>query len=594
MSERRSFLKAAYLLPLGVLGRTAPAIMAVEGAPSISSEDQAVSDAGVAPPIPPPPQPPIQEQPFPDYHLLGKPDHDANLFGEVRPQDWKDTKENLEGALKSTAHQDDPIHEWLKTFKVGFDDRSASIVLEAGKHIQRITPPTELKYEPQLYDASLRSASVLLDRCLRYRNEMGGFEQAGVSAGISYLTFIKLKPLQRNFLIQSNSADLAKIEQTTEAIVGHRYSQVGGINKLFEKRQLQAKEAEADGSAEEAGRAEVKDNFLSMLLQKQFHFQIDAQLAQFTRLISPGSSSNFAERYLRMLAMLTEDLSDAYCKLYSASKGVQMVLSLSKVTVAMNSPIDVDIPLFSGMTDVQAWVENVIPSQAANQRKPDILDALVLWTRAVMRELDTSGQYETEFTVSIPLNQPWGKNDAPILKATDMSAAFGGANPTGKLTFVLPGDSLPVAAVPSNIRAVGIGLTVEFTADDASPVQYITSFPPTIGAQTPAVEQFEIRKMARLNATVTTPAQTLQGGGTYSRPQVFLPNVRIQGGNGGDLEPVLSYDPACRGLNPFGSWTISFDPNAVEFFAVSISQLQALNKQISGLILHLRLRCTLG
>src|ERR1700722_10729501 len=324
MNERRNFLKAASLLPLGVLS-AAPAGMAAVEPSSIFSESD-VDSGAVAPPIPPPPQPPIQEQPFTEYHLLGKPNHDANLFGDLSPKDWKTTKQGLEEALKAAAHADDPIHEWLKTFKVTFDDRATGIVLEAGKYVHRTSLAAELRYEPQLYDVSLRAASGLLDRCLSYRNEMGSFEVAGVSAGIGYLAFLKLKPLQRNFLIRSNSADLAKIEQTTEAIVGHKYRQVGGINRLFEKRQLQAKEAEADGSAEEAALAEVKDNFLSMLLQKQFHFQVDAQLAQLTRLLSTGASSNVAERYLRMLAMLTEDLSDAYCRLYSASKGVQTLL----------------------------------------------------------------------------------------------------------------------------------------------------------------------------------------------------------------------------------------------------------------------------
>jgi len=590
MSERRSFLKAASLLPLGILANT-PAAMADTEVSSTSSNAQEESGESRDHPLPPPPpQPPIQEQPFSDYHLLGKPDHEANLLGETRPRDWKTTKANLKVALKSAVLQDDPIHDWLKTFEVAFDDRATSIVLEAAKHAYQVAKPTELKYEPQLYDASLRSASVLLDRCLRYRNEMGGFEMAGVGAGVAYLTFVRLKPLQRNFLIHSNSADLAKIEQTTEAIVGHRYRQIWGIDKLFERRQLQAKEAEADGSAEEAARAEVKDNFLSALLQKQFHFQIDAQLAQFTRLLSPGSSSNFAERYLRMVAMLTEDLSDAYCKLFSASKGVQQVLNLSAVTVAMGSPINVDIPLFNTNVQVSAWVDQIVPSPGGSQRKPDILDALVLWARAVMRELDTSGQYESEFTVAIPLCQPWGKNNPPILSSTDISAAFVGASATGKLKFTLPNNSLPVAAVPSNIRVIGIGLTVEYSPDDASPVQYTPGFPAASSAQPAVVEKFETLKMARLNATVATPLQTLQGGGTYSRPQVFLPNVRIQGGNGGDLEPVLSYDPACRGLNPFGSWTISMDKNAIAFFATTTQQTDT---QITGLILYLRLRGTL-
>jgi hypothetical protein len=591
MSERRSFLKAASLLPLSILANT-PAAMAGTETSSPPLEDSEASGESRAHPMPPPPpQPPIQEQAFADYHLLGKPVHDANLFGEVRPHDWKTTKADLAAALKSSAVTGDPIHDWLKTFEKSLDEVARNIVLEAGKYLYRVNKPSELKYEPQLYDSSLRSASVLLDRCLRYRNEMGSFETAGIGTGIAYLTFIRVKPLQRNFLIQSNAADLAKIEQTTEATVSHRYKQIWGIDKLFERRQLQAKEAEADGSAEEAARAEVKDNFLSALLQKQFHFQIDAQLAQFTRLISPGSSSNFAERYLRLLAMLTEDLSDAYCKLFSASKGIQQVLNLSTVTVAMGSAVNVDIPLFTTTAHVDTWINQIVPSLGGNQRKPDILDALVLWARAIMRELDATGQYESEFTVAIPLCQPWGKNNPPILSSTDISGAFVGASATGKLTFKLPNNSLPVVAAPSNIRVIGIGLTVEYSPDDASPVQYIPGFPATPSAQPAVVERFENSKMARLNATVATPMQTLQGGGTYSRPQVFLPSVRIQGGNGGDLEPVLSYDPACRGLNPFGSWTISMDKNAIAFCATTTQQTDS---QISGLILYLRLRGTLA
>jgi hypothetical protein len=253
----------------------------------------------------------------------------------------------------------------------------------------------------------------------------------------------------------------------------------------------------------------------------------------------------------------------------------------------------VDIPLFGTLGDVQTWVKKVVPQQG-DQRKPDVLDALVLWTRAVMRELDASSQYENEFTVSVPLNQPFGKKNATILTVAEIATAFTSANATGQLTFELKSDALPVAAVPTNVRVVGIGLTVEFTLDDASAVQYAQSFPQAVGGQPGFVEKFENRKMARLNATVTTPAQTLQGGGTYLRPQLFLANVRIQGGTGGDLEPLLSYDPACRGLNPFGWWTIFVDPNAVEFFATSTSSPPLPNKEIQGVILHLRLRGKLG
>jgi hypothetical protein len=589
MSERRRFLKTASLLSLSALAPTARAEAASTNS-SLPVEEPDV-DIDTIPFVPPGPPDPIKEQPFTDYHLLGNANPDANLFGKTRPKDWRNTKAQLKVVIAAEPIlKNDPIQDWLATFDTSFDERAASIVLSAAKYAHP-AGSAEPNYEPQLYDASLRAASVLLDRCLRYRNQMGSLEMAGVSAGIGYLSFIKLRPIQRNFLIQSNAADLAEIERTTEAKVAHRYHQIWGLARLFERRQLQAREAEANGFSNEAGRAEAKDNFLSMLLQKQFHYQIDAQLAQFTRLISPGSSSNFAERYLRMLALLTEDLADAYCKLYSASKGIQSVLGLTSANVGLNTPINVDIPLFTTTAAIAQWVQAI--TQSGNQKAPDILDALVLWTRALMRVIDTNSQYETEFTVSIPLLQLWGKSNQNILQGADNTAAFpGGGQFSGKLSFPLPVDALPVGATATNIRTLGVGLSVEFSRDDASPVEYITGFPglPANAQQTTKAQAFEQNKMARLNATITTPTQTMQGGATYSRPPVFLANVRVQGGNGGDLEPALCYDPACRGLNPFGRWTISFDLHSLEIFPGDAS----VENLIKGFILHLRLRGNLA
>lgn len=371
-----------------------------------------------------------------------------------------------------------------------------------------------------------------------------------------------------------------------------------GTSRLFERRQLQAKEEEAKGFAEELGLAEAKDNFLTKILQKQFHYQIDAQLAQFTRLISPGSSSNYAERYLRMLAMLAEDLADAYCRLYSASKGIQKVLGITNISVGLNPSVSVDIKLFSTVDDIATWISQIIPA-TATQKSPDILDALVMWTRAVMRTIDTNSQYETEFMVSIPLMQAWGQQAQGILSGNDLNAAFppsGSGTFAGKLSFALGTDALPIrlpaGATATNVRTIGIGLSVEFSEDDASPVQYMQGFPATATPTTYGYARpFEQNKMARLNATVTTPGQNLQGSTTpYNRPTVFLANVRIQGGNGGDLEPALCYDPSCRGLDPFGRWTITFDPQSLEIFRGD----KSVETLIKGFVLHLRLRGTLN
>lgn len=583
MSERRNFLKTASLLSLGALGTDAVAL------PESNSNPQQEPN-----PLPKPG--PVEEKKFENYHLLGKPEPEQNLFGPNRPTQWRATKGALAQELAQTAAKDDPIQRWLKVFQPTFDDRASKIVLDAAKAVFRSGSTTQLKYEPQMYDLSLRGAGALLDRCLRYRNEMGGFEVAGVGAGIAYLTFLKLKPLQRNFIILSTSADLDEIEKVAQTNTSSMYLHAKGVDKFFEKYHLRALQVEAQGNAMEAGLAEEKERLKTSLLEKQFHVNVDAQLAQFTRLLSPGSSSNYAERYLRTLSMLVEDLADSYCKLYSASKGISQVLGLNQITFGSGSPVSIDIPQFANADQIAVWVKSIMPPQEEDQRKPDILDALVLWTRATMRELDTRSQYESEFTLAIPLTQKWGKKSTVLVSSTKIQEAFSGSAPTGSVNFTLTADVLPFTVLPSSIRVVGIGLTVEHSQDDAGPVQYAPNYPgtpvnrtepdPTSG-QKSFVQTLEPPKMTRLNATITTPKQAIAGGGSYKRPEVLLSNVRLQGGTGGDLEPQLSYDPGCRNLNPFGPWTITINPNALGWYP---SDTGFPNDWIKGLILHLRLR----
>jgi hypothetical protein len=308
-----------------------------------------------------------------------------------------------------------------------------------------------------------------------------------------------------------------------------------------------------------------------------------------------------------LLAYLTEDLADAYVKLFSAAKGVQQVLSMTgNVTGGGGASLPIDIPAFADAGALGSWVEKVAPSPAIAVREPDVLDALVLWSRAIMRELDRRSQYETEFTVAIPLTQPAGSRGTPLLTNADMKAAFTNAGASGSVNFVLDASVLPFGVVPTALRVVGVGLTVEHDKYDAVPVQYSPGFPHTPSnpvvqvGQTPAASQeptqaqadyaqtFAERRLARLNATITSPPQATPGAANaYQRPPILLPQVRIQGGMSGDLEPQLCYDPACRNLSPFGKWTVSINPNLIDYY---LSSGVLTDTWVDGLILYLRLR----
>lgn len=599
MSDRRDFLKVASLLPLSVLAaiRNAQATEKVDGSTVVEMDSDmwnllsscAAVDSGGA----------SGEKEFSGYHLLGLPDASANLLGDSRPQNWSEVKLTLISSLRESAKAEDPIHDWIAAFSANFEDHVDDTVIRASNNISYGgSAGGGLRYEPQLYDGLLRGAAVLLDRCLRYRLEMAQYEVSGVSAGIGYLSYLKVRPLQRNFILASNSADLAHIEKVASEHARDKYAEVFGLDRIFEKYQLLAKQIEFAGSAAEAGLAERKNNLLTSLLEKQFNIQSDAQLAIFTRMFQEGSATNFAERYEQMRVLLVDDLADAYWRIYSVAKGVKSTLSLSEITIAMNQPVSVDVPLFSDASAVAAWTGKIMTSGGSSTKKPDLLDALVLWTRGVMRALETLAQFESEFTVSIPLTQALSSGAPPIISAAAIAAAFTGANPTGTIAFNLPTTALPVRATAANVRVLGIGLSVERSKDDASPLQYTSSFPPSangVGHPTAqeiaAAQAFEQPRLARLNVTMSTPPQTLQGTGTYNRPRIFLPNVRIQGGSGGDFEPIMSFEPGCHGLYPFGSWVVTFDPNIVAFYQ---SDTPLPPSWVAGLILHLRLRATLS
>jgi hypothetical protein len=223
--------------------------------------------------------------------------------------------------------------------------------------------------------------------------------------------------------------------------------------------------------------------------------------------------------------------------------------------------------------------------------------------------LDEHAQFESETTISIPLTQPWGTKGVVHVSPSEIASAFGGASPSGSVKFTISADSLSLFSSATGIRVTGIGLAVESSPDAASPVQFAQNFPhtptnpPPKQGETPPpnpeptqdqvnfTRNFESLRLARLNATISSPGQAMADGTPYTRPPMFLSNVRIYGGSSGDQEATLSYDPPIRGLNPLGDWSVKFDPNVVAFYQSAAAITDAW---VTGLVLHLRVRASIG
>jgi hypothetical protein len=593
MTDRRQFLQNAGNLPAAMLVTAAGA--SEVGAATATNVDIKDSKAQLPPPK-------IagalaeQEKNPPSADTLGAASRE-NLLDSKYQMNWRDAKRSLAKALAVKLPATDPIANWLTVFSDSFDTISAAVVTKASSSINRPGSTTELCYEPQLFEGCLRGASTLLDRCLTYRREMGEFEVSGVKAALDYLTFVHVNPIQRSLMKLANDSDVAGIQQDYQDKAQMSYASSGQEQQI-----AQGHAFESGGAATAASVTALKENLKAKFARRQFDLTIEAQLAQFTRYVTPGSASNMAERYLRLRALLEEDLADAYRKLYCAAIGIAAVLGVTSVNLASSgAPVNTAIPLFAGANATSAlntWIQQFVPNPKG-QRAPDVVDALVLWTRAVLRELDRRDQYESDVTISIPLSVPCGSRTTPILPSTVVQAAIKATKgKAAQLPFALAADALPFAATLAALRVIGIGLSLVHSIDDAVPLEYTNDFPPgttppnpaaTHGQQVPVARNYMEPKWARFNAVVQTPDQNVQPVGTYKRPPVLLANVRLEGGTSGDLEPSPTLDPCSHNISPFGSWTVALDLKDVVWYP-NDGGPQPIANFINGLILHLRLR----
>jgi hypothetical protein len=514
---------------------------------------------------------------------------------------------------------DDPMPTWAETFSSTFDRRARRIVVDTAAALADPTqfgPGRDPPYTTHLYDVWLRSAAGLLDRCLAYRREMGQYEVQGIYTAINYVHFATSGDIANSLLEVGDLSEVEHIRQASSNKAARKFAEAWDVAPLAKGEAIQS-----DGAARVAAMMTGKESDKKIFLGMAFNAAAEVQLAKFAASVTPGSATNWAERYLRLLALLKDDLGEAFMKCYCAGLGVAQVLEDTTVR-GLHGDISVVLPLEE--KGIDAWMRDVLPHQGGDGastlrvddvnsnvlndpkiRRIDVLDALVIWVRALMRHLDRVSQYESEVTVSIPLNALSGVSKSPILPNDFIATAKAKlplrdaelgipASDALRFDFKLTEKHLPTQVAWARLRVIGVGLSLNPAMNRAVPINYADADLVDPKGHLNQAVGFQEPRLDRFNAVIHTPEQQFENTGKkykYRRPAVVLANVRMQGGANGDLEPMIVSDASIRGTKFTDSnWTIRLDLREIPWFSTVERGQQGADQLIRGFILHLRIR----
>jgi hypothetical protein len=171
---------------------------------------------------------------------------------------------------------------------------------------------------------------------------------------------------------------------------------------------------------------------------------------------------------------------------------------------------------------------------------PGYLDSLVLWVRTVAILVNRIRQDEVEYTLVVPLAQPWLTHDGDgLVSAGDMVEAI---KPAGKpLEF----DMTPVFAKQQNVRIRSIGLCF-----GTRPGQDTVNWRDRVSS-------------VRVRATVHLPVQAPISTSVPARRRrpTLLANV---GFISEASQAELVSGRSCANIDPRGKWTVFLEPLAVD------------------------------
>ena len=391
------------------------------------------------------------------------------------PDDWSEFKKNLQTASN-----------WLDAFV-----RPA--ITQAIKIIKK-NPVNN--YEPLLLEIHLQDASKALDRCLSLRREAYELEIAAVAAAADYKLFLDLEKFDKE--LEINALNRESLEEET-----------GGFNDASVKHDPQSGFSIHDETLSKSAKAKSHsaNNRIGILDQ---HWQIRHKYRSDynSRHTTPGNAHNYKERMIAKIALLVDDLQEAYEKLVATSRGIKGVYG-----------IDMPVPGLQGEA---------------------ILDTLVIWARDVIRLLDIERQYESTYEVVIPLAQKWGSGE-PLVSHNRFRKAIEASGEKTVIDFDL---SDGIFFNQDRIRLRGVGLA--FGSEPAK-------------AAEDTLDRFAYW---RLRAAIHTPPQQKSDkpGEYYSRPPIVLGNVSVFGRS---VPLAQSMGQSVYNVDPRGQWRIVLNKYSV-------------------------------
>ncbi|MBV4491595.1 hypothetical protein [Pseudomonas oryzicola] len=527
-------------------------------------------------------------------------DNIISLFAN-KTNSWNDVKKHIKEEFDNLG--ENQISFWLSTFDRPFEEFANQVVAKAASSIltgfreSNLRPP----YEPHLFESLIKSCAPLLDRCLASKRDMAELEIAGIKVALDYLSYRKLRPITDELemcALQDKRAN--NMHDAMEKAAQAYTAKPPGLDTPV----ANGLREQALGSAADYEELKLIEERRRNLIKNKGAITDDMQTAMFSRYTTPGNAQNFAERYTRARRLFQEDLSESYRKIYSACLGARQCFRIHKFP-------KIDVPLFEDYPSVGIWC-----SQFANfgdYFASDILDALVLWTRDTMRDLERIAQYESEDTITLPLNQYWLSDLYPDpnqpLSSSLIKQSMDAVTGNGQVSFYLIPQMLPFHEKYDVIRLIGVGISVSGYEHLLTPFTYHKQLSGSWPIEIKTERDFnsrkaEVEKAAKFSATemnkkfnaiISFPNLMVGEIFSYERLPMIYNNL---GYERGDNSVEIKIDPACRNVKPFeGLWKIEIDKRALIHFGWDSGDpqdpthnLSMTRNTINGLFLHLRLR----